>query len=133
VEDIRYNYQLDEKGPWGISLKSWLKKESLALMIIDMQNYMTSPCYSGKWSASGSDDYYYHRLENIVLPNIQKLISKCRSLGIKIILLRIASTKRDLSDVPGITRKRLADELYDREGKGYHLYHDEKPVKSIQE
>ena len=95
-------------------------------MIIDMQNYMTSPKYSGKWSASGSDDYYYHRFVNTVLPNIQKRISKCRSFDSKIISLRITSAKRDLSDVPGITRKRLAGELVDCEGKGYYLYHDEE-------
>ncbi len=126
MKEVQYSYILDEKGPWGISLKSWLDHQSLALMVIDMQNYMTNARYSGKWSAAGSDNYYYNRLENIVLPNIGKLLSKFRNLNLKVIYLRIASARRDLSDVPGLTRKRLSNDLHDCKGKSYHLYHDEK-------
>jgi nicotinamidase-related amidase len=122
----KYDFILDKEGPKGISLESWLEKEKLALIIIDMQNYMIDRKYRGKYSANGSDDYYYSRFENIVLPNILKLIKKFRELRLKIIYTRIASLDKNHADVPGLSRKYLLDkDNTDTEGKRWTFYHTE--------
>ncbi len=119
------DYVLDRNGPMGISLQSWLEKERLAFIIVDMQNYMTEREYSSRWSADGSDDYYFSTFEKTVLPNIQKVIQQCRKRSIPIVYLRIAYRNRNLADVPaGVCRKRFAEDLYDANGRQYELYYD---------
>ncbi len=126
MSDYEYDYILDKNGPKGISEKSWLEKDKLAMIIIDVQNYITNKKYRGKYSSDGEDDYYYNRLENTVLPNIQKILKRFRELEIKIIYTRIASQSKKLIDVPGLGRKYLADENnLDKDGKRWTLYYDE--------
>jgi nicotinamidase-related amidase len=123
--DYNYDFIIDNNGPKGISIKSWLEKEKLALILIDVQNYITNKKYSGKWSSNSQDDYYYNRITKIVLPNIGKIIKKFRNLKLKIVYTRIASMNKNLSDVPGIGRKVLAEELMDAESNQYQLYYTE--------
>ena len=124
--DVFYSFLPDPKGPKGISLSSWLNPSATALVIVDMQNYMTDRKYTSRWSADGGDDYYFTRLEQICLPNIRRLIKGFRERGSRIIYLRIAYSDPHLADVPaGVSRKRLAEELIDAGGTKYSLHEDE--------
>jgi nicotinamidase-related amidase len=125
MDNVQFDYQLDDKGPRGIAPSSWLDRDSLALVVIDVQNYITLPRYSGTWTAAEGGQYYYSRIQETVLPNIQRLTTRCHELDILICYTRIASTTDDLSDVPGITRKILAEELLDCNGNVYHLFEHE--------
>jgi ureidoacrylate peracid hydrolase len=125
METFTYDYVLDETGPRGISIASWLEIPKLALMIIDVQNYITQSQYSGAWTADGGDDYYYRRWNETVLPNITTLIGLFRYIKRPMVYTRIAALNRNLRDVAGLTRKVLALETKDVEGRSYHLYHDE--------
>ena len=44
-------------------------------------------------------EYYYDRLENTVIPNVQRLMATCRAKGVEVIHLRIASQTRDGRDM----------------------------------
>jgi len=119
-------FTADSKGPFGIAEESWLRRDSSAFVIVDMQNYMTDRSYSSRWSADGAEDYYFTRCEEVVLPNILRISARCRETGVPVVYLRIAYRDRDLADVPaGVCRKRLAEELFDRSGKPYLLYFED--------
>jgi nicotinamidase-related amidase len=125
MSEFAFDYVLDEKGPRGIGVESWLDRSRIGLMIIDMQNYMTLPRFSGTWTAAGADRYYYPRSDSVVIPNIARLTGLFRELGRPVIYTRIASLNRNLRDVPGLARKVLAQETRDVKGEGYHLHIDE--------
>jgi ureidoacrylate peracid hydrolase len=125
MDKVRYDFRLDpEGGPRGIAHSSWLDAARLALMVIDVQNYITQPRFSGHWTADGGDSYYYTRAFNVVLPNIQKLIHSFHRLGRPVVYTRIASLNANLLDVPGLSRKVLAEETRDAEGRLYRLTYD---------
>lgn len=93
-------------------------------MVIDVQNYITQPKYSGHWSADGGDGYYFTRAEKTVFPNIQKLIQAFRGAGRPVVYTRIASLNPNFRDVPGIERKVLVEDTRDRHGRLYQLTYD---------
>jgi len=118
-----FDFTLDNSGPHKISHESYLEKDKLALMVIDMQNYMTLNKYTGKWSSRGSDDYYYDRCENIVIPNIARLVDFFRNNSIKVIYTRIASQNKNFADAPSTAKKNLVDnENIDIDGKRWTLH-----------
>jgi nicotinamidase-related amidase len=117
---------LDDEGPHGIAVSSWLEKEKLALLIIDVQNYITKEKYSGVWTSGEEKAYYYHRSNTAVVPNLRRLIQYFRKNRVRVVYTRIASMDKNLSDVPGISRKVLARELFDTDGTMYHLRSDEQ-------
>ncbi len=119
--NYKYSFKLDPDGPKGISISSWLNTEKLALLVIDIQNYLTSKDYSGQFS-SGYNKDYYKRIESTVLPNIIKVINLFRKLDLPIIYTRNASLNKCHFDVPGLSRKRYAEELKDIKGNNYHLH-----------
>ena len=122
-------YIADPAGPRGISPASWLEKARLALLVIDVQNYITLPEYSGAWTAAGGDDYYYRRLHEEVLPNLLKLLAAFRGLGCLVLYTRIASLNENLRDVPGLARQVLAAGLRDLHGSPYHLLAGERAAQ----
>jgi ureidoacrylate peracid hydrolase len=129
--DIYHSFVADPDGPKGIALSSWLDPARTALVIVDMQNYMTDRAYTSRWSADGGDDYYFTRLEQVCLPSIQKLLVGFRERGSQIVYLRIAYSDPRLADVPaGVSRKRLAEELIDATGKPFSL-HEDDPASQI--
>jgi nicotinamidase-related amidase len=117
----RYDFLTDPAGPRGIAAASWLERRRLALLVIDVQNYITLPEYRGDWTAAGGSSYYYRRAADVVLPNIARLLAAFRRLGCLVVYTRIASLNENLRDVPGLSRKVLAEELRDAGGKPYHL------------
>jgi nicotinamidase-related amidase len=121
-----YDFRTDPEGPHGIAVASWLESERVALMVIDVQNYITLPEYSGVWTAGGGDAYYYPRLMEVVLPNLRRLIGAFRTLRRLVVYTRIAALNANLLDVPGLSRKVLAEETRDIHGEPYHLYVDEQ-------
>ena len=72
--NYKYSFELDPTGPKGINIANWLNTKKIALIIIDIQNYITNKKYSGKYSSSNNEDYYL-RIERIVLPNIKEVIN----------------------------------------------------------
>jgi nicotinamidase-related amidase len=126
LSNISYDYRLDDEGPHGIAVSSWLEKEKLALLIIDVQNYITMEKYGGVWTSGDRKAYYYHRCNGIVVPNLKRIIQYFRKNRVRVVYTRIASLDKNLSDVPGISRKVLARELFDVDGNMYHLRADEQ-------
>jgi len=124
MQKVRYDFRLDPKGPRGIARSSWLDADGLGLMVIDVQNYITQPRFSGHWTADGGDSYYYVRAFDVVLPNIQKLIQAFHRLGRPVVHTRIASLNANLLDVPGLSRKVLAEETMDAQGRPYRLTYE---------
>ena len=124
MDKAHYDFKLDPEGHRGIARSSWLEVDKLALMVIDVQNYITQPRYSGHWSADGGDDYYFARAADVVFPNIQKLIQAFRRLGRPVVYTRIASLNANFRDVPGIERKVLVEDTRDRDGRLYQLTYD---------
>ncbi len=121
-----HDFRPDAEGPFGIARESWIEKGKTAFVVVDMQNYMTQRRYSSRWSADGGDEYYFGRCETVVLPNILLISGRCREAGLPIVYLRIAYRDDELADVPaGVCRKRLAEELFERNGARYRLHAEE--------
>lgn len=123
----KFDFIFDKNGPHSISVSSYLEKNKLALMVIDMQNYMTDYNYKGKWSSRDSEQYYYNRTNKIVLPNIMRLLEFFRKNNIMIVYTRIASMDRNFSDVPSTSKKNLVDEEnVDINGKRWTLHEQDR-------
>jgi len=126
-EKYYFDFEMDSNGPHKISKKCYLEKERLALLVIDMQNYITDRKYSGKWSSRDSEEYYYERSVNVVIPNIEKIISFFRKQDLSIIYTRIASRSESFADVPPTAKKNLVDEEnIDADGKRWTLYEEDE-------
>lgn len=80
-----------------------LTRESTALLVIDVQ-YMDAHRDYGlgarakKLGGMEFLDYYWDRLENLAIPNIQRLLATAREKGVEVIHVRVAAFKSDGSD-----------------------------------
>ena len=88
-----------------------LATEDTALLIIDMQYLDAHRDYGlgAEAKARGVTEeyeYYFSRVENVLIPNIQRLQGMCRERGIEVMHVRIASLVEDCRDVAEI-HKRL--------------------------
>jgi nicotinamidase-related amidase len=105
----------DQTNKWGGVFTSLpdvdLAPERTAFVIVDVQ-YLDAHLDYGmgaeakKQGTAQQYAYYFSRIEDVVLPNIQKLQQVCRQHGIEVIFLRIASLVKDCRDVSPI-HKRL--------------------------
>lgn len=82
-----------------------------ALLVIDMQYGGAHPDYGTlkRMRERGDGDiltYYINRLQHAVIPNIQRLLHACRSVGIEVIHTRIESLTPDGRD-RSLEHKRL--------------------------
>ena len=91
-----------------------LETHQTALLCIDMQYLDAAPGYGvfANIEASGvpleAQEYYFHRLKNIVLPNVSRLQEAFRARQLEVIHTRIQSLTRDGRDrSPGHKRLRL--------------------------
>lgn len=81
-----------------------------ALVIVDMQ-YLDASRHHGigarakELGTEAAFAYYFDRVENLVVPNIQRLQDACRRVGADVIFLRIASFLRDSRDVNAMQRR----------------------------
>lgn len=85
--------------------------EKTALVIIDMQYLDAHRDYgmgadAKRQGLEAKYDYYFRQLEEVVLPNTQRLLAACRAAGIQVIYPRIASLVKDCRDV-SIEHKRI--------------------------
>lgn len=105
----------EQSNKWGgvfSSLPAFdLAPVRTAFIIVDMQ-YLDAHRDYGMGAAAkqqGTEakyDYYFSRIEHVVIPNILKMQQICRQRGIEVIFLRIASLVKDCRDVSAI-HKRL--------------------------
>jgi nicotinamidase-related amidase len=86
------------------SIEFKLDPKRTALVIIDMQYLDAHRDYgmgadAKKMGITAKYDYYFGQLDNVVIPNTQKLLATCRGAGIQVIYPRIASLVSDCRDV----------------------------------
>lgn len=89
-----------------------IKQNNIALLVIDLQ-YLDAARGYGVFSETGksgvdpqAEEYYFHMLENYVVPNVQKIQAAFRKNKIEVIHTRIQSLTKDGRDrSPG--HKRL--------------------------
>jgi nicotinamidase-related amidase len=83
--------------------ESKVKAGSTALMIIDMQ-YVDADRHHGlgldgqKRGWTDAMEYYFSRLETLVIPNIKSLLGACRDAGIQVVHVRVMNLAGDSSD-----------------------------------
>jgi nicotinamidase-related amidase len=80
-----------------------LTKETTALLCVDIQYVDAHPDYG--LGARAKDlgvadflDYYWDQLDNVVIPNVQRLQAKARAKGVEIIHIHVASKTADGRD-----------------------------------
>lgn len=73
-----------------------LNPATTALLVIDVQNTYMLPKESNAETARWQP--FYDRMNNVVIPNIARLISECRERGVEVIFARIACHKTDGRD-----------------------------------
>ncbi len=80
-----------------------LTRENTALMVIDVQYMDAHPDYglgarAKKLGIAGFLDYYWSRIGEVVLPNMQRLSAAARQAGVEVIHVRVASQTKDGRD-----------------------------------
>ena len=73
-----------------------LNPATTALLVIDVQNTYMLPKESNAETARWQP--FYDRMNNVVIPNIARLINECREQGVEVIFARIACHKTDGRD-----------------------------------
>jgi nicotinamidase-related amidase len=111
----RMAHAQDQANKWGgvfSSLPAFdIVLAQTAFVIVDMQ-YLDADRHYGmgaeaqQQGTAAKYEYYFSRIENVVIPNIQQMQQVCRQCGIEVIFLRIASLVKDCRDVSAI-HKRL--------------------------
>ena len=81
-----------------------------ALVIVDMQYYSAfrHTGYGAKLKEWGREElgrYRFDRIENVLVPNLQRLSAFVRQHGMKVLYLTVGSTTPDYSDVPPHLRR----------------------------
>lgn len=113
-----------------------LEAPKTALLLIDIQHYSTLPEYGVgphlKRDFPECFEYYYGRIEKLVLPNCRRLLDFFRGGGLRVIYLTIGSAVPDASDLRplraraasakcnfwvGSPEYRIRDEIRPREGE----------------
>lgn len=110
-----FPYLLDENGPKGIAVASWLARDRLALVLNDFQNFCILEQYGF------TNDYSRARYADVVLPNTLRLVSRFREMGCPIVYTILATRHPQFLDLPGVCRKVLSRELKRTDGTAYHL------------
>jgi nicotinamidase-related amidase len=110
-----FDYLLDEDGPHGISVSSWLDRSRLALVLNDFQNF----CILEKYGFT--NNYNRARYADTVLPNTRKLLDRFRELGLPVVYTVLATRHERFLDLPGVCRKVLAKDLKMMDGTPYFL------------
>jgi nicotinamidase-related amidase len=93
------------------SLEFEIVPSSTALVIVDMQYLDAHRDYGtgARVKANGlahKFEYFFSQVEGTVVPNIQRLLHRCRAAGIEVVHLKIASLVSDCRDV-SLEHRRL--------------------------
>jgi nicotinamidase-related amidase len=99
-------------SPWFLPLpRLQLRAEKCALLIIDMQKYVTDPSLGyGPIMNRKSPElaaYYYGRLDEVVVPTIKRLIDHFRDRNLRVLFTRVGPQLQDGSDL--IRRRQTRD------------------------
>ncbi len=110
VDPLRDTYREAITEP--LAIVESLRRHDTALLVIDLQYLDAAPGYGVFADAEKSgvpveaQEYYFHRLQHIVLPNVRRMQDTFRANGMEVIHTRIQSHTRDGRDrSPG--HKRL--------------------------
>ncbi|MBI3965473.1 MAG: cysteine hydrolase [Chloroflexi bacterium] len=110
-----------------------LEPNKAALVVVDMQ-YATGSRHEGlgrRMKERGTEStvaYRFERIEQVVVPNIQKMLNFCRANGIRVMYVVIGSELADYSDMPTHMRT-LARDTNNRVGTRENEIIDElKPI-----
>lgn len=106
--------------------------QKTALVIIDMNYVDCHPDYGlGRKlkELKGVDaEYYFDRVENLVIPNLQKLTDACRKNGVKVIYSVVGYKNPDMSDlVKPLRNPRLGLEKSTPGNKEFEVREEVKP------
>lgn len=87
-----------------------LSPKDTAFIIIDMQYLDAHRDYGmgAEAKALGTSenfDYFFTRIEELLIPNIQKVQKACRERGVEVIFVRIASLVNDCRDVSEVHKR----------------------------
>lgn len=132
----KYGFEIDKNGWFEISDKEWISKNT-ALIIIDMQNYDANRAWGiigteGSGTGRESSGYYYDRLENIVIPNLVKILNFFRKNSLLVIHVRNASLYRNYDDRPSLWKLRMYQHERDS-GKKYDSFYKSVEMRIINE
>ena len=88
-----------------------LDRATTALVIIDVQYGCAHPDWglgrrAKEQGVTDALDYYWDRVQRVLVPNIQLLIATARRIGIEIIHVHVASATADGRDMPGLFKTR---------------------------
>ena len=124
----KFGLTMNPEGWFGIADSEWINHESTVLIIIDMQNYGANRHWTligarGTGTTAKGADYYYDRIENIVIPAIQRLLDYFRSHSLPVIHVHYGSRLKDALDMPALWRLRFDSHAEDT-GKSYIPYFD---------
>jgi ureidoacrylate peracid hydrolase len=77
-----------------------------ALLIVDLQLAFASPEMGRRHPIGGTgDDYYRHRLEGLVIPNVRRLLVTARALQMEVIYAVVEAYTRDGRERSGLHRR----------------------------
>jgi nicotinamidase-related amidase len=86
-----------------------LDPERTALLVIDLQRYFVQPGYPfGRFIASVTPEgsgYYLKRVQDLVIPNTQRLLAAFRARGARIVYTEFGSALPDGRDMAGWARR----------------------------
>lgn len=95
--------------------------QKTALLVMDM-NYVCAHRDYGigiKFPSIGlRPDYFYDRIDDTVIPNIQKLLARFRDSGLNVLFTVMGTEKEDLSDLPDTWRRTYPRIGYDKSFPG---------------
>lgn len=95
----------------GTTAKKKLFASRTALVVIDMINWQVSPeggLLAGLTAAGADIGYIAERVNNTVVPNLQRLLVACRKAGVKVVYTRVGCHRPDFSDAPSGFRQNYA-------------------------
>lgn len=89
-----------------------LEPERTALIVIDVQRYFVEPEHAfgqtlGMVLPGGADEYF-ERVRDLVIPNLQQLIERCRTLELPVYYTGFGSLRADGRDLPRWARQANA-------------------------
>ena len=122
---------MDAIEPGVEPLEAWkpVDPRTTALIVVDMQ-YATRSRDAGIdriWQEQGRSDlieYRFGRLEQVVVPNVRKLLAFFREHGLRVLYVTYGSEVDDFSDLPPLVR-RIARPTNNRAGAREHEILDE--------
>lgn len=106
--------------------------EKTALLVLDM-NYVCAHRDYGigpRFETIGlPPDYFYDRIDSVVVPNIQRLLKVFREQDMKVIYTSMGCEKADMSDLPETWRKAYPKIGYDKSRPGTKEYEIREEVR----